>query len=241
MECMKRIKELPLNSYQVVNNSVDIEHACSDPTEGVDAEIEGAQFEPTENVDIKSAHPKPIVSVDTKSACREPIETTFTFVDSLSSQTVHGIRVKPKFRANHRTYKNPLDKARKKRFRNPIAQTEANQERWEMAQAFQPSNYQFTFTPMCHFNKNSQSMVASSLRLPGRSIDASLLPQHKYQPVNLNIFQQNLFNHGSAPSGSTSGPFVACGYLTINLNQQFLLSNPQLSYQESVVCNQLSS
>ncbi|XP_058096575.1 uncharacterized protein LOC131242148 [Magnolia sinica] len=247
MECMKRIKETPQMLSQVVDESVDTKRTCPEPieivdlertplelTESVDTEcarreltesvdMERACHEPTESVDIDCVHSKPTGSVDTEGAHLEPTKKQVTSVDSLSSQTVCGIKVMPIVKDNRGAHKNTLDKVRKKRSRTESVQPQTDQEKQETTEApnimhppsFQPSHYPFTFPSLNHFNQGSHIAVVSPFGLPSGyhaghghhvvmgyttgpsgSINASL-PQCGYQLHNVSMFQQSPFNVGS--------------------------------------------
>ncbi|XP_058088347.1 uncharacterized protein LOC131235218 isoform X1 [Magnolia sinica] len=106
IECMKRIKELPLMSDVVkeseddeptchlLTKSLDTEHAHSEPTESL--HTEGAPSNPTASVHTESTRLEPIEIVNTESVCPGLTEKQVTFVDSMGTQIVRGIKVKPK-------------------------------------------------------------------------------------------------------------------------------------------------
>ncbi|XP_058111317.1 protein FAR-RED ELONGATED HYPOCOTYL 3-like [Magnolia sinica] len=218
MERMKGMKEPPLRSSKSVDESIEIEHAHHKPTES--EETRRAHSRRNENVDTKSACHKPTESIDIETTHPEPIEKEVTFVNSQSSQTVSGIKVKPRVRGNRRVYQNPLDKVRKKKSRTESVQPQANQERRETAQApnimhptsFQPSNYSIPSPELSHLNQGTHIAVMSPSEVPigshvgpghhmvigytpasSGSINAPLV-QFRYQAPHSGMFQQNLFN-----------------------------------------------
>ncbi|XP_058078167.1 protein FAR1-RELATED SEQUENCE 5-like [Magnolia sinica] len=199
MECLKSINEPPVMLSQVVDESVDIEHACS---------------EPTESVDTDHVRPDRTESVGTESARLELIEKQLTFVDTVSG-------IKEKFTVGGRHH-SQLDKVRKKGSRTESVQPQANQERHETALAlnimqpasFQPSHYPISFPQLSNFNQGSYIVVVSPFGLPSGfhagygqhmvmgftpgpsgSINASLA-QPGLQPPNVCMLQQNPFNIG---------------------------------------------
>ncbi|XP_058082041.1 protein FAR1-RELATED SEQUENCE 5-like [Magnolia sinica] len=145
---------------------------------------------------MKGIHEPPLMTtpatdeiIDTESARSEPKEKEVTFVDSVSSQTASGIKVKPRVGSSRRALKNSPDKVKKKRSRTESIHSQANQERQEAAQAnqesqevaqvnqereeaaqvpniihphsFQPSHYSVTIPTMSHFNQGSHIIIPS--------------------------------------------------------------------------------
>ncbi|XP_058079325.1 protein FAR1-RELATED SEQUENCE 5-like [Magnolia sinica] len=145
-ECIKGIKKLPLMTYQTNDENVDAEIVCHQSTDN-ELPIMTSQIN-DENVDTESVH-------------HQPTDNKVTFVDSLRSQIVSGIKMKPKVVGDRRTFKNPLDKGRKKKSRTGSIQLQMNQERNDSTQApnifhlpsFHPSHCPSVFSQLSQVNQ----------------------------------------------------------------------------------------
>ncbi|XP_058074594.1 protein FAR1-RELATED SEQUENCE 5-like [Magnolia sinica] len=159
-------------------------------------------------------------SVDTESMHDQSTDNEVNSVDSLSSQTVSGIKMKPRVGGGRRTFKNPLDKGRKKKSRTEFIQPQTNQEGNDSAQApniihlpsFQPSHYPIAFSPLSQVNQGSHVTMMSPFGLSSGA--------------HVGLGHHLVMGYTPGHSGSINAPLAHCGYHhpNINIYQQKSLS-----------------